>query len=137
MQHELLARVLETGLLKNLTSIIGIYPMGESSKRELNNRQFSIVSMSIPGAQTSWAEASFEEREAIHQKYRDYTHGMLWFLKTNPRVPEPIRDVTGRGANRHQQIGTLASLGCNGAIGNIEPRPHFPDPSLVDDVARV
>ena len=92
MQHELLARALEAGLLKDLKSIIGLYPMGESSKRELNNRQFSIVSMSIPGAQTSWAEASFKEREAIHQKYRDYTHGMLWFLKTDPRVPEPIRD---------------------------------------------
>jgi flavin-dependent dehydrogenase len=77
MQHELLARALEAGLLKDLKSIIGLYPMGESSKRELNNRQFSIVSMSIPGAQTSWAEASIEEREAIHQKYRDYTHGML------------------------------------------------------------
>jgi hypothetical protein len=60
--------------------------------RELNNRQFSIVSMSIPGAQTPWAEASFEEREAIHQKYRDYTHGMLWFLKSDPRVLEHIRD---------------------------------------------
>ena len=92
MQHELLARALEAGLLKNLTSIIGIYPMGDSDKRELNNRQFSIVSMSIPGAQTPWAEASFEEREVIHQKYRDYTHGMLWFLKSDPRVPEPIRD---------------------------------------------
>ncbi len=92
MQHELLARALEAGLLKDLTSIIGIYPMGDSDKRELNNRQFSIVSMSIPGAQTPWAEASFEEREVIHQKYRDYTHGMLWFLKTDPRVPEPIRD---------------------------------------------
>jgi hypothetical protein len=91
MQHELLARALEADLLKNLISIIGIYRMGDSPKRELNNRQFSIVSMSIPGAQTSWAEASFKEREAIHQKYRDYTHGMLWFLKTDPRVPECIR----------------------------------------------
>jgi rhamnogalacturonyl hydrolase YesR len=91
MQHELLARALEAGLLKNLTSIIGIYPMANSGKRELNNRQFSIVSMSIPGAQTSWAEATFEEREAIHQKFRDYTHGMLWFLKSDPRVAEHIR----------------------------------------------
>ena len=71
--------------------------MGESSKRELNNRQFSIVSMSIPGAQTSWAEASFEEREAIHQKYRDYTHGMLWFLKTNP---PGARKYSRRDGNR-------------------------------------
>ena len=92
MQHELLARALEAGLFKNLTAIIGLYPMGDSDKRELNNRQFSIVSMSIPGAQTPWAEASFEEREVIHQKYRDYTHGMLWFLKSDPRVPEHIRD---------------------------------------------
>ena len=91
IQHELLARALEADLLKDLKSIIGLYQMGESSKRELNNRQFSIVSMSIPGAQTSWAEASFKEREEIHQKYRDYTHGMLWFLKTNPRVPKGIR----------------------------------------------
>ena len=90
-QHELLARALEAKLLKDLTSIIGIYPMPGSSKRELNNRQFSIVSMSIPGAQTSWAEATFEERDAIHQKYRDYTHGMLWFLKSDPRIPENIR----------------------------------------------
>ena len=48
MQHELLARALEAGLFKNLTAIIGLYPMGDSDKRELNNRQFSIVSMSIP-----------------------------------------------------------------------------------------
>ena len=45
--------------------------------------------------------------------------------------------MTGRGTNRHQQVGTLASLWRNGPIGNIEPRPHFPDPSLVDDVAGV
>jgi len=91
MHHELLARALNAGLFKNLSAIIGLYPMGDSDKRELNNRQFSIVSMSIPGAQTQWAEASFEEREAIHQKYRDYTHGMLWFLKSDPRVPGNIR----------------------------------------------
>lgn len=91
MQHELLARALEAGLFKNLSAIIGLYTMGDNDKKELNNRQFSIVSMSIPGAQTPWAEASFEEREAIHQEYRDYTHGMLWFLQSDPRVPEPIR----------------------------------------------
>jgi len=92
MQHELLARALEAGLLKDLKSIIGLYQMPNSNKKELNNRQFSIVSMSVPGAQTSWSKASFEEREAIHRKYRDYTHGMLWFLKSDPRVPEHIRN---------------------------------------------
>ncbi len=91
MQQELLARAIEAGTVKYLRSIIGLYPMGKSSKKELNNRQFSIVSMSLPGAQTPWSEASFEERDAIHQQFRDYTHGMLWFLKSDPRVPESIR----------------------------------------------
>ena len=31
----------------------------------------------------AWAEASFEQRQAIDAPYRDYTHGMLWFLKTD------------------------------------------------------
>ena len=95
-QHELLARCIEAGYLKRLGTIIGLYGMPGSQKRELNNRQFSFVSMSIPGAQTPWAEASFEEREKIHQSYRDYTHGMLWFLKSDPRVPKNIRQDMGR-----------------------------------------
>ena len=91
-QHELLARCIEEGHLKNLKQIIALYKMPGSQKGECNNRQFSYVSMSIPGAQTAWAEASFEEREKIHQQYRDYTHGMLWFLKTDERVPAKMRD---------------------------------------------
>ena len=74
-QHELLARCIEAGYLKAIGKIIGLYKMPGSQKRECNNRQFSFVSMSIPGAQTAWAEASFEEREKIYQQYRDYTHG--------------------------------------------------------------
>jgi hypothetical protein len=66
--------------------------MPGSLKRECNNRQFSYVSMSIPGAQTPWAEASFEERKAIHRQYQEYTHGMLWFLKTDERVPQNMRE---------------------------------------------
>ena len=95
-QHELLARCIEAGHIKRLSAIIGLYGMPGSQKRELNNRQFSYVSMSIPGAQTAWAEASFEERERIHQLYRDYTHGMLWFLKSDLRVPESIRQDMGQ-----------------------------------------
>jgi hypothetical protein len=91
-QHELLARCIETGNLKNIGQILGLYSMPGSQKRECNNRQFSYVSLSIPGAQTSWAEASFEEREAIHQQYKDYTQGMLWFLKTDKRVPQEMRE---------------------------------------------
>ena len=91
-QHELLARCIEAGSLKNIGQILGLYRMPNSLKRECNNRQFSFVSMSIPGAQTPWAEASFQEREAIHRQYKEYTHGMLWFLNTDPRVPQEMRE---------------------------------------------
>ena len=91
-QHELLARCIEAGYLNSIDQILGLYKIPGSQKLECNNRQFSYVSMSIPGAQTSWAEASFEEREKIHQQYRDYTHGLLWFLKNDERVPAMMRD---------------------------------------------
>jgi len=95
-QHELLARCIKAGYLKDIGKIIGLYKIPGSQKRELNNRQFSFVSMSIPGAQSDWAEASFKEREKIHQQYRDYTHGMLWFLKSDERVPTKMRDEMAR-----------------------------------------
>ena len=91
-QHELLARCIEAGYLTSIRQIISGMKIPGSAKLELNNCQFSFVSMSIPGAQTAWAEASFDEREKIHQQYRDYTHGQLWFLKSDKRVPQSMRD---------------------------------------------
>lgn len=97
MQYELLARSLSSGELERIGQVIGLYTM-PGGKRECNNCQFSIVSMSMPGEQTAWAEAGFQEREKIHKKYRDYTHGLLWFLKTDPRLPENVRkEMEGYG----------------------------------------
>ncbi len=95
-QHELLSRCIEAGYLKSIHHIISGMKIPGTAKLELNNCQFSFVSMSIPGAQTPWAEASFEEREKIHQQYRDYTHGLLWFLKSDDRVPQSMRDQMAR-----------------------------------------
>ncbi|MBT3480857.1 MAG: FAD-dependent oxidoreductase [Opitutales bacterium] len=90
-QYELLVGSFQSGEIKEINQILALYPMPDD-KRECNNRQFSIVSLSMPGEQTPWAESSFEEREVIHKKYRDYTHGLLWFLKTDPRVPAGMRE---------------------------------------------
>ena len=94
-QHELLARCIEAGIFNSVGQIIGRYGM-PGGKVECNNRQAAIVSMAIPGLQTRWAEASFEEREKIHETFRAYTHGLLWFLKTDPRVPEAMRKDMAR-----------------------------------------
>lgn len=94
-QHALLARCIEAGIFDSVGQIIGRYGM-PSGKVECNNRQLSIVSMSIPGAQTPWARSNQYDREQIYKQYRDYTHGMLWFLKTDPRVPQAMRDDMAR-----------------------------------------
>jgi len=88
--YVLLERALKSGYLKNLSKIIGVYPM-PGHKRECNNKQYSVVSLSIPGGQTAWCESSYEERDMIYKKYKDYTHGLFWFLKTDPAVPPKIQ----------------------------------------------
>ena len=90
-QYELLVGSFQSGEVIDIKQILALYPLPDD-KRECNNRQYSIVSLSMPGEQTPWAEASFEEREVIHKKYRDYTHGLLWFLKSDPRVPVAMRE---------------------------------------------
>jgi len=50
----------------------------------------------MPGEQEAWAEASFAERDEIYKKYREYTHGLMWFLKTDKRVPESMRKDMAR-----------------------------------------
>ena len=90
-QYELLVGSFKSGEINDIKQILALYWMPDD-KRECNNRQYSIVSLSMPGEQTPWAEASFEVREAIHKKFREYTHGLLWFLKSDPRVPAAMRE---------------------------------------------
>jgi len=90
-QFELLARCIEAGEINNIRKVVALYNMSLANKVECNNCQRSIVSLSIPGAQTPWCEATFEQREKIHEAYRNYTHGVLWFLQSDARVPERMR----------------------------------------------
>lgn len=94
-QHELLARCIQAGIFKSVGQVIGRYGM-PGGKVECNNRQAAIVSMAMPGLQTPWAHASEQERQAIYQAFRDYTHGLLWFLKTDPRVSVAMRQDMAR-----------------------------------------
>lgn len=94
-QYELLVGSFETGKLKTVGNVLALYGL-PGAKRECNNKQAAIVSLSMPGEQTAWSEASFEERAAIHREYRDYTQGLIWFMKTDPRIPEAVREDMAR-----------------------------------------
>ncbi len=93
--YDLLGQLIQSGTITRIGDVLAMY-RGVGKYKELNNKQNAIFSMSIPGAQTAWAEASFEERERIHAKYRSYTHGLLWFLKTDPQVSDSMREEMNR-----------------------------------------
>ena len=90
-QYELLIRCIKNGYITRIGNVFGLYGMRRSKKRECNNTQFNYVSMSMPGEQTAWVEGTFEERAKLYEKYKNYTQGLIWFLKTDKRVPEKMR----------------------------------------------
>ncbi|QDV22129.1 FAD-dependent oxidoreductase [Aureliella helgolandensis] len=50
----------------------------------------------LPGGSHAWPEASYSEREAIAKVHEDYHRGLLHFLRTDPRVPEKVRNEVKR-----------------------------------------
>ena len=44
------------------------------------------------GMNHNYPEASYEERAEIIKAHKDYTQGLLYFYKTDPRVPQELRD---------------------------------------------
>ncbi len=50
----------------------------------------------LPGASWAWPEASWEERKAIAKAHESYHRGLLYFLATDPRVPEKVREDMNR-----------------------------------------
>ncbi|RAV28800.1 FAD-dependent oxidoreductase [Sinomicrobium soli] len=56
------------------------------------NRKTDTNHLDFVGANYSYTEGSYEEREKIAALHKDYALGKLWFLANDPRVPEHIRE---------------------------------------------
>jgi hypothetical protein len=89
--HELLARTLEAGAIVELRKILGLYPL-PNDKFECNNNQAAVVSLARRGIATEWPTATRSGRQAIWHRLREYNLGLMHFLATDPRVPEPLRE---------------------------------------------
>jgi hypothetical protein len=61
----------------------------KNNKLDLNNR--GAVSTDYIGGSWTYPEASYAERVKIWQAHMDYTASLLYFITTDPRVPEPIQ----------------------------------------------
>jgi hypothetical protein len=65
-----------------------------NDKTDINNRGgFSTDMINMSHA---YAEAGYEEREAIVKAHKDYTRGLLYFYISDPRVPKALQEAVLR-----------------------------------------
>jgi hypothetical protein len=89
--HELLARALAKNHITALAQVlsIGVLP---NDKTDINNG--FTISTDLPNANWSYPNGSYAERQRIWQRHKGYTLGLLWFLASDPRVPQSLREET-------------------------------------------
>lgn len=60
-------------------------------KAKMNDGVNYLLHWGLAGGADDYPAASPKERRRIWETHRDYTHRLLWFLRTDPSVPESIR----------------------------------------------
>lgn len=88
--YELLGRCLAVGATGNLEDLLGWQTL-PGNRLALAETRNSVISLSLPGEQFAYPQSSRAEREAIYRSHLKHAQGLLWFLCTDRRVPEPIR----------------------------------------------
>jgi hypothetical protein len=63
-----------------------------NGKVDANNRPGVIVSTNLPNGSWGWPNGSYAQREAIWREHESYLRGFYWFLQSDPRVSERIRN---------------------------------------------
>ncbi len=63
-------------------------------KTDTNNQKG--FSTDFIGQNWEYPEASYEEREKIAERHRDYQKGLMWTLAYHPRIPKKVRDVVSK-----------------------------------------
>ncbi|MDK2852833.1 MAG: hypothetical protein PWQ38_1098 [Proteiniphilum sp.] len=86
MNYELLARVFESGWNEWFAK----YDMIPNRKTDTNNH--GPFSTDYIGMNYDYPEASYERRKEIIEEHENYQKGLLYFVSTDERVPEDIRN---------------------------------------------
>ena len=89
-QYELLVRIFDSGWRQTFNKFDPI-PNG---KTDVNNHgPFSFDNI---GMNYDYPEGSYERRKEIIKEHILYQKGLLWFLKSDPRVPAEVREEMAR-----------------------------------------
>ena len=85
-QYELLARVFDAGFDEWFNK----FDMIPNRKTDTNNHgPFSSDNI---GMNYDYPEASYERRKEIIREHENYQKGLLYFVSTDPRIPQEVRD---------------------------------------------
>lgn len=93
-RYELLARLIAAQPTMRKINDYFIWSMMPNRKTDINNR--GGFSTDMIGMNYSWPEASYEEREKMLREAVSYTKGLLYFMKTDPRVPDTLRNFVAQ-----------------------------------------
>jgi hypothetical protein len=107
-KYELLARYFEAlvaaGRKPQLNEFWNPIPM-PNRKTDINNN--GGFSTDFIGANYAYPEADYATRAQVWQAHKDYTLGFVYFLATNPRVPEAMRaEMQSWGPSRDEFMDT-------------------------------
>lgn len=89
-KYELLLRLFDAQPEKRKLNHYFIWSRMPNKKTDINNRRG--FSTDMIGMNHNYPEASYKEREKIIKTHKDYTQGLLYFYKTDPRVPKELKD---------------------------------------------
>ena len=89
-KYELLLRLFDAQPEKRKLNHYFIWSRMPNKKTDINNR--GGFSTDMIGMNHNYPEASYKEREKLIKPHKDYTQGLLYFYKTDPRVPKELKD---------------------------------------------
>lgn len=93
LKYTLLVRQLEKMQWKKVENLLIINKM-PNRKTDVNNK--GGFSTDFIGMNWDYPEASYKRRAQIWKEHENYIKGLLWFLSTDPRLPEDTRSSMKR-----------------------------------------
>lgn len=93
-RYELLLRWKEVEPWRRGINDCFAWDMMPNHKTDVNNR--GALSTDMIGENWDYPEASYKRRKEIARRHREYTLGLLWFVASDPRIPEAVRKEIGQ-----------------------------------------
>lgn len=95
-QYELLKRAIQATNPTSITQLLQLVALNTpngSNKYDVNaNGNLTMVSTDYVGFSKNYADADYATRQQIITAHRNYEQGYLYFLATDPSVPQAVRD---------------------------------------------